>query len=235
MREKLARLLKNRAGAVIAGIAAAAIAVILLIVYLNSYRSSVNSGKQPERVLVATKLIKTGTTAGVIAARHMYQVVSIQKDQLQLLAITDPSEIAGHLATSDILPGQQFTAGDFTTTAPQGLAYQLVGTQRAIAIPVGAINGVSGQVAAGNFVDIYASVGAMVKLVASDVYVIVPPGGSGGGAAVIRIYSKDAARFAAGADFAKYWFVLRPQGGAKPTLPSTATLATLLANSTTGG
>ena len=235
MQEKLARLFKNRGGAVIAGIVAVAIAVVLLIVYLNSYRSSLNSGQQPERVLVATKLIKQGTTAAVIAAQHMYQVASIQKDQLQLLAITDPAQIAGHIAASDILPGQQFTAGEFTTQAPQSLPYQLVGTQRAIAIPVDSIHGVVGEVAAGNYIDIYASVGQLVKLVATDIYVLVAPGGASGGAAVIRIYSKDAARFAAGADFAKYWFVLRPQTGAKLTLPSTATLATLLANATTGG
>jgi hypothetical protein len=235
VKEKLARLLKNRGGAVIAGIAAAAIAVILLIIYLNSYRSSVNSGQQPERVLVATKLIKAGTSAHVIATQHMYQVVSIQKDQLLTLALTDPSQIAGSIAATEILPGQQFVQSDFTTSAPQGLAYQLAGNQRAIAIPVDAIHGLSGELSAGNFIDIYTSVGGTIKLVASDVYILVPPGGASGSAAVLRVFSNDVARFAAGADFAKYWFILRPQVGAQPTVPSTATLATLLANSTTGG
>ena len=52
MRENLNRLMKNRGGAVLAGILAALVAVLLLVVYLHSYRSSVNSGKRPVRVLV---------------------------------------------------------------------------------------------------------------------------------------------------------------------------------------
>ena len=58
MQDSLSRLFRNRSGAVIAGAIAALVAVILLIIYLHSYRSSVNSGTQPERVLVATRLIR---------------------------------------------------------------------------------------------------------------------------------------------------------------------------------
>ena len=62
MSEGIGKIFRNRSGAVIAGVIAAVLAVILLVIYLHSYRSSVNSGKQAERVLVATKLIPQGTS-----------------------------------------------------------------------------------------------------------------------------------------------------------------------------
>ena len=48
----------------------------------------------------------------------MYQVTTVQKDQLKLNAITDPSAINGRVAVDDIFPGQQLTQTDFTTEAP---------------------------------------------------------------------------------------------------------------------
>ena len=133
MQEKLNRLLKNRGGAVLAGVLAALVAVILLVVYLHSYRSSVDSGKRPVRVLVATKLIPRGTSATLIAQQGLYQVTTVDKDQLQLQAILDPAAIQDRVAATDILPGQQLTQADFTTESPQSIPYEISGAQRAIA------------------------------------------------------------------------------------------------------
>ena len=74
MSEGIGKIFRNRSGAVIAGIIAAVLAVILLVIYLHSYRSSVNSGSQPERVLVATKLIPKGTSGTLIAQKALYLV-----------------------------------------------------------------------------------------------------------------------------------------------------------------
>ena len=93
MQETMGKLFKNRSGAVIAGVIVAVIAVVLLLLYLRSYRSSVNSGKQPERVLVATKNIPAGTSGKLIAQKQLYTVATVQKDQLELNAITDPSAL----------------------------------------------------------------------------------------------------------------------------------------------
>jgi Flp pilus assembly protein CpaB len=233
VQENLSRLLRNRSGAVIAGAIAALVAVILLIVYLHSYRASVNSGQQAERVMIATKLIPNGTSGSVIAKEGLYQLTTVQKDQLKLYAINDPSVIQDRVAVADIFPGQQLTQDDFTTESSLSIPYNLTGAQRAIAIPVDATHGLIGQVSAGNFVDIYAGVSGgngnatLVTLLAPDVYVLVAPG-NGSADAVIRINTNDAAKFAYAADNVRLWLVLRPQTGASPTLPTTATLATLL-------
>ena len=235
MRQSLNRLFRNRSGAVIAGAIAAVVAVILLVVYLHSYRSSVNSGKQPERVLIATRLIPRGTSGTLIAQQGLYQVTTVQKDQLQLNAITDPAALSGRVAAADIFPGQQLTQEAFTTEALTSIPYVISGRQRAIAIPVDSAHGLIGQVAAGNYVDVYVGVsggaatgGEVVTLLAPDIYVLAAPG-NGSNNAILRIDTDQAAKFAFAADNERIWLVLRPQVGSAPTPPTKATLATLQA------
>jgi len=232
VRERISRLFRNRSGAVIAGIIAAAIAIILLVVYLNSYRSSVNADKAPERVLVATKVIAKGTSGEIIAKKGLYEVTAVQKDQLKLNAISDPAAIADRIAISDIFPGQQLTQDDFTTEVQTGVPYQLTGRQRAIALNADATHGVGGVVGAGNFVDVYIGApgrqGQLVTLLVSNVYVISAPTG-GGGNFILRIPTQQAAKFAFANDNTKIWLVLRPQVGSSRTPPTTANLASLLA------
>jgi Flp pilus assembly protein CpaB len=244
VQDSIRKLFRNRSGALIAGIIAAVIAVVLLVVYLKSYRSSVNSGKRTERVLVATKMIPTGTSGDLIAKQNLYLVTTVQQDQLKLNAITDPSALNDRVAAANIFPGQQLTQDDFTTESPQSIPYEITGTQRAIAVPVDANHGLIGQVAAGNYVDVYVGVnagttdaasggsahsGQLVTLLAPNVYVLVAPGGSSGSGAVLRVATKDVAKFAYAADNATIWLVLRPQVGSSVTPPATATLSSLLA------
>ena len=56
------KLLTTRRGTIILGIGAAVIAAIVLLVYLNQYRNSVDSGAQPVSVLVAGQLCSAHTT-----------------------------------------------------------------------------------------------------------------------------------------------------------------------------
>jgi Flp pilus assembly protein CpaB len=249
VQERIARLFKNRGNAVVAGIVVALLAIVLLVIYLHSYRSSVNSGKQPERVLVATKLIQRGTAGKLIAQQGLYSVTSVQKDQLQAFAISDPSAIQGRLAATDIFPGQQLTQGDFTTENASSIPYQLTGPQRAIAISVDSEHGLIGQVESGDFVDVYigtngpatgsaasSSAGAtqpILSLLAADVYVMVAPG-VGSANAVLRVTAQEAPKFAFAADNTRIWLVLRPQVGASKTPAERVTLASLLGQSSTG-
>jgi len=239
VQEAIRKLFKNRSGAVIAGVVAAGIAIVLLVIYLHSYRSSVNSGKQPERVLVASKLIQRGTSGTLIAHQGLYLVTTVQKDDLKVNAITDPAALNDRVAAADIYPGQQLTQNDFTTESPNSIPYQITGPQRAIAVPVDAVHGLIGQVTAGSFVDVYVSVSGgassagagsntLVSLLAPSVYVLVAPGASSS-SAVLRVNTKDVPKFAYASDFEHLWLVLRPQVGASKTPKATATLASLLA------
>ena len=62
------KLFTTRRGTIIMGIVAAVLAAIVLLVYLNHYRNSVNGGSQPLSVLVAKSLIQKGTPGDVVGS-----------------------------------------------------------------------------------------------------------------------------------------------------------------------
>jgi Flp pilus assembly protein CpaB len=243
------RIFKTRGGAVLLGGAAAVLAAILLVVYLHSYRSSVNSGTRPITVLVAKSLIPRGTSGSLIAQEGLYQVTTVPKSQLKNLAIADPGALNDRVTVADVYPGQQLTANDFTTEGVNSIPNRITGNKRAIAIPVDGTHAVAGQLQAGDRVDVYVGfntqqgtgtgTAAVIKLIASNVLVLAVPTSSGGGFgaasnsnganAVLRVSASMAAKFAFAADNGRLWLVLRPQVGAKPTPPSLVTAAQLLA------
>ena len=229
------QLFKSRGGAVLIGLLAAGVAAILLVVYLRSYRSSVNSGTRPMTVLVAKSLIPKGTSGKLIAAEGLYQVTTVPKDQLKALAMSDPASLHGVVAADDINPGQQLTQEDFIVASAGGLSSQLTGSQRAIAVPIDSTHDVAGQVRSGDHVDIYIGINGLLKLMAPNILVLVAPSsgtnnnsGSSGNA-VLQINDNQAAEFALEADSARLWFVLRPVLGARATPPVSITLAQLAA------
>ena len=119
------------------GIAAAALAAILLIAYLVQYRSSVNDSTAPTPVLVAKNLIPKGTSGTVIAEKQLFQAATLAKDDLKVGAISDPAYLNGRVAVADIFPGQQITTADLSAGLTDAIPTQLTGKQRAVAIPVG--------------------------------------------------------------------------------------------------
>ena len=68
------KLFTTRRGTIIMGIVAAVLAGIVLLVYLNHYRNSVNGGGQPLSVLVAKSLIQKGTPGDVVSSSWLVAV-----------------------------------------------------------------------------------------------------------------------------------------------------------------
>ena len=75
------KLTQSRGWTIGIGVAAAVLAAILLIVYLNRYRSSVNDTAAQTPVLVAKSLIPVGTSGTVVAEKKLYQVASYAQFQ----------------------------------------------------------------------------------------------------------------------------------------------------------
>src|SRR6266516_7443021 len=111
-------LLSTRRGTILVGVGAAALAAILLVVYLNRYRSSVKGGNATAPVLVAKNLIQKGAPGNVIATGHLFQVASIPKKEIRNGALTDPASLRGLVATQDIYENQQLTVADFAPITP---------------------------------------------------------------------------------------------------------------------
>jgi Flp pilus assembly protein CpaB len=229
-------LFATRRGSLFVGAAAAVLAGLILIVYLHSYRNSVNSGAAKVNVLVAKSLIQKGTPGNIIATSDQFQVAEVPKSQLLTGALTDPSALAGRIAVTDIYPNQQMTANYFAYAAPGTLQTSITGTDRAITISIDASHGMIGQIGAGDHVDIFMGFnlqGAggnqpVIKLLMADVLVLKAPYSGGSGLITLRAPEYRAAQLAYAADNGRLWLVLRPASGAKTVNPGIVNAQTLL-------
>jgi Flp pilus assembly protein CpaB len=228
---KVSGRMSSRGWAIVLGIGAVVLAAILLVVYLDRYRARVSGENAPTPVLVAKQLIPTGTPGTVVASKSMYAPTTLPQKEVEIGAIADPSYLSGRAAAVDIFPGQQFTAADFAASDTASVDSQITGTERAFAMSIDGVHGISSQVQAGDSVDVYMAIGGVTKLFRPNVKVLtIPtiPGPVGGGNLVIRIDTKDAATWLYAADNTSLIFVLRPIVGAKPTKRSQATAASVL-------
>lgn len=147
------KLFTTRQGTVLLGVIAAVIAAIALLVYLNHYKSTI--AKPNVDVLVAKRLILSGTTGAVIrTAGGYYTVTSVPSKQVKTGAILDPATLANQVAVTEISPGQQLTAADFGP-ASTSVATQLNKNQRAVVVALDSPQQVGGQIAAGDHVDVW--------------------------------------------------------------------------------
>ena len=215
------------------GIGAALLAAILLVVYLNRYRSSVNSESAPTPVLVAKQLIPKGASGTIIAKQELFQVATLPKNDLKVGAISDPAYLNGRIAAADIFPGQQITTADLSVATTEAVPTTLVGAERAVAIPVDGARGLVGYTSQGDHVDVYVQLtganGNLLTLLAPDVEILRVPAAGAGGAYVMKAPAALAQRLAFASDNGSLWFLLRPQVGAKKTPPLTINMQTLLA------
>jgi Flp pilus assembly protein CpaB len=235
------RLFSSRRGTALLGLAAAVLAGVVLLVYLNSYRSSVRSSSEPITVLVARNLIEKGTSGNEVASKQLYQASEIAKDEIKPGAFTDSSALRDTVAATDVYPGQQLTSTDFTAQAADSIPVTLQGNERAISLALDESHGITGPLVAGDHVDVWAGAAAdsnlPMRLLIADATVLSAPAtptGGGGGNVVLQLNWWEVPRIASTADNGKLWLVLRPQSGAKPTRPPNVKTAPLYL-STKGG
>ncbi len=226
----------TRRGSLLVGAAAAVLAGIILLVYLHSYKNSVNSASASVSVLVAKNLIPKGTPGDIIGTSDQFQVTSVPKGQLRVGALTDPAALSGRVALTDIYPGQQLTASYFAYATPGTLQTKIAGADRAIAITIDNEHGMVGQISAGDHIDIYVGLNRqgpsgsqpIVKLLMEDVTVLRAPLSGGTGTYTLRATGRQAGVLAYASDNGKLWFVLRPASGAKTVIPGFVSAQTLL-------
>ena len=237
------KMLSTRSGTIALGVASAAFAAVILLVYLNQYRNSLEEAGAPISVLVAKSLIEEGTPGDAVGIRRQFQTSEAPKSELKDGAITDPSVLRGQVAMHDIYPGQQLTTGDFAATGADAVGARLVSDQRAIAVPVDVAHGIIGKIGAGDRVDVYASFpdDDVLKIILQNALVLDAPSDTGtmaGGMTahvVIRAAYAKTAQVAFAADNGKVWLVLRPRAGARVKKPAVVTQATLIGRRAFGG
>ena len=112
---------------------------------LRSHRSACRLPAGNTPVFVASGYIPKGTPVSVIGSAQLLSRTTVPASKAVVGAITDPSVISGEVAASNIYPGQQLAASDFTA-ANVTVASLLTGNQRAIAIPLDSAHGLVGVV-----------------------------------------------------------------------------------------
>jgi Flp pilus assembly protein CpaB len=226
-------LFSSRRSSIVVGAVAAALAGIVLIVYLQHYRSSVNASASATSVLVARDPIQKGTPGDVIATTSLFQVAQVPKDELRTGAITDPATLRGRVAIADVYQGQQLTAAEFAPVGIDAIGSRLTRDLRAIAVSIDATHSLNGQLTNGDHIDIFIGINRqnstgskpIVKLLMKDVTVLRAPLG---GVATLLATEKQAASLAWAVDNGKLWFVLRPAAGATTPNPGFITADELL-------
>ena len=122
------KVTQSRGWTLALGIAAAALAAILLIAYLVQYRSSVNDSTAAD----ARARREEPHPEGHLRAPSSPRSSSSRrrrspKDDLKVGAISDPAYLNGRVAVGDIFPGQQITTADLSAGLTDALPTQLSG------------------------------------------------------------------------------------------------------------
>jgi Flp pilus assembly protein CpaB len=250
------KILATRAGTIGFGVAVAAIAGLLIALYLSQYRSSVSKENQNVNVLVASNLIVKGTPGSLVGSAKLYQTMTVSRKDVKDGAITDPSVIRGRVAAEDLFPGQQLTATDFTIKPDDNLTYKLASNYRAVAVPLDTAHGLVGQLHTGDHVDVLAGFNVIpvdkhgvplsqgggqsrpvVKTIMQDVVVLDAPEaqhtGIGQSATqmsnvVLRLKPRQADEVAFASTNGTLWLSLRPQTGASGSAPGIVTVESML-------
>ena len=112
----------------------AAVAGMLTLFYVTSYKHRVDRGRQNVTVLVASKDIPAGTLGSQIVAGHMLSTRQVARKAVVPGLITDNKQIASQIATQAIYQGEQVTARRFGPITEAGIRTQLRGTYRAMQV-----------------------------------------------------------------------------------------------------
>jgi Flp pilus assembly protein CpaB len=205
------KLFRTRQGTIVLGVAAAVLAGILLLVYLNQYRNSVNGKAALIQVLVAKRTIAKGVSGATVASSGLYKLTDIPQGEVKTGAFTDPSSLSGTVALQNVYFGQQITDADFGT-APTGLTSQLGRGQRAVVVPLDSPSSVGGQISAGDFVDVWVLTNNGTTSVAHEMLqdMFVMNAGTSGGNVTLRATPRQAGELIFAANNAKIWLTLRP-------------------------
>ncbi|HWN22934.1 MAG TPA: Flp pilus assembly protein CpaB [Gaiellaceae bacterium] len=239
------RLVSTRRGTLLAALLIALLAGASIMLYLNSYRDSLQAQGALVTVLVAKDTIPKGTAGNVVAAKDLYTVTTIRESQLLEGAMSDPATLREKVATREIFEGAQLTATDFGASG-DSLAAQLTDRQRVVSVPFDSAHGLIEGIEPGNRVDVYAGfnvipLGAdgqpvdggqarpMLRLILSDVPVLaIGEKGKGSTNVSLGVDDLNAAQLAFASDNGKLWLALRPSAGAKASRPAIVTVETLL-------
>jgi Flp pilus assembly protein CpaB len=136
----------------------AAVAGMLTLFYVTSYKHRVDKAHQEVTVLVAAHDIPVGALGAQLGPAHMLSTEQVARKAIVPGLITDPKQVSNEIVTQPIYQGEQVTARRFGPITEQGIRTQLKGTYRAMQVKGDANQLLAGTIHESDHVDVVASI-----------------------------------------------------------------------------
>jgi Flp pilus assembly protein CpaB len=146
----------------------AALAAVLIGIYVVSYRNSVTHGAGLVKVLVATRDIPAGTDGSTIAGGGYLVSQTIPRRAVVPGSLTSAAPLTSKITDATIYKGQQVTLRQFVPAAQGGIFAEFAGNERLVSIPGDPNQLLAGTLSDGDRVDVVATVKYHVKTGSSD-------------------------------------------------------------------
>jgi Flp pilus assembly protein CpaB len=138
-------------------VALAVLAVVLIGIYMVSYRNSVTNGAELVKVLVAARDIPAGTKGAAVASGGYLKTQTVPRRAVVPGSIVSGAPLTSLVSTDPIFKGEQITLRQFGPIAQAGIFAKFSGKQRAISLLGEPTQLLSGTLSDGDHVDVVAT------------------------------------------------------------------------------
>jgi Flp pilus assembly protein CpaB len=139
-------------------VALAVLAVVLIGIYIVSYRNTVNNGADLVKVLVAARDIPAGTRGSSVASGGYLKTQTVPRRAVVPGSIVSGAPLASLVSTDPIYKGEQVTLRQFGPIAQAGIFAKFSGKERAVALFGEPTQLLAGTLSDGDHVDVVATV-----------------------------------------------------------------------------
>ena len=138
-------------------VALAVLAVVLIGIYIVSYRNSVNSGADLVKVLVASRDIPAGTKGSAVASGGLMKTQTVPRRAVVPGSVVSGAPLTSLVSTNPIYKGEQITLRQFGPMTQAGIFAKFSGKQRAVSVLGDPTQLLDGVVSDGDRVDVVAT------------------------------------------------------------------------------
>jgi Flp pilus assembly protein CpaB len=134
----------------------AAVAAIFTSFYVTNYKRNVQEGEENVTVFVAARDIPAGTP-GTRLQGGLISKNEVTRRNVAPGAVSDPDQVRELIAATPVYAGEQITTRRFRPVEERGVRAQISGNMRAIEVPGEQHQLLAGTIAAGDRIDVVAS------------------------------------------------------------------------------
>jgi Flp pilus assembly protein CpaB len=138
-------------------VALAVLAVVLIGIYIVSYRNSVTNGAELVKVLVASRDIPAGTKGSAVASGGYMKTETVPRRAVVPGSVVSGAPLTSLVSTNPIYKGEQITLRQFGPMAQAGIFAKFSGRQRAVSVLGDPTQLLDGVVSDGDRVDVVAT------------------------------------------------------------------------------